>query len=656
MKRIFSVIHRVAALAGVAGVIGLAVAACDNKPASGTTTTKRAPAASAKPEEVAALNPLSSSTTFGSRPLPTAKRRAQELDPRPLGIRTLIDDVPFVDLEGKAGSLGAYQKKTLVIVTWSATCANATRYLPALRALAESLAKAPSSALLVVLPSPSEDREKVRASKLFDGMAARVTLAPDIARALAAQSYSEAFVLDGARTLQYRGAIDDQFGVGIALPAPRMRPLDAALAALANGDLPAPAATLPPLDECAIPPAGPTTTMASRDAGASATASPTASGVTWHAQIERLVQDRCQGCHGKDPIASFPLMTLADVKARASKIDVAVDGRTMPPWFAHPGTGTWRNDRSLTDSERSMLLGFLRGGMPEGNPKDAPLPRVHPSDFTIGKPDLVLTATDPEPVPGQGFIPYRVILVDPQLTEDRWIQRVELRPTAKQVVHHARVFLVPPGAAATTAKEIESLLDTRMLLGDFTRGSEAELLGPNEGRALPKGSRLLVQLYYAPSGHAVTSSAMRIGVVFTKQQPQTVLSVLCAKNGSFTLPAGAKGYDVSAKQVLEKATRIVRFVPHMHWRGKRMRYFATLPDGAKRMLFDGGYDFRWQLGYEPADPLELPAGTIVEGIGTFDNSTDNLQNPDSNATVRSGQQENDEMMEACIVVAEAAGM
>jgi hypothetical protein len=637
---------RVVGLVSLLVAGGLAASACD-KPAGGKDTTKRTPLPSAKPEEIAALNPISSSGTFGMRPLPAVKRRAQELDPRPLGVGTLIDDVAFVDLDGKEGSLGAYRKKTLIVVTWSSSCANATSYLPTLRALADSLAKSPSSALLLVLPHPTEDREKVRASKVFDGMNARVTLSPAIARALAAQSYIEAFVLDGARTLQYRGAIDDQFGVGVALPAPRTRPLDAALTAMASNERPVPAATLPPLGECAIP----ASTLVSRDAGASAVASPV--GVTWNAQIARLVQDRCQGCHRKDQAAPFPLVTLADVKAKASMIDLVVDGRVMPPWFAHPGTGTWRNDRSLTDFQRSTLLGWLRGGMPEGNAKDAPLPRVYPAEFAIGKPDLVVTATDPEPVPDQGVIPYRVILVDPQLTEDRWIQRLELRPSAKQVVHHAQVFIVPPGASAMTAKEIESRLDMRMLIGGLARGGEVESFGPSEGRALPKGSRLLVQVHYTPNGHAVPSSSMRIGLIFTKEKPATELSVLCAMNESFTIPAGAKGYDVSAKKVLAKTTRIVRFVPHMHWRGKRMRYLATLPDGSKRTLFDGGYDFRWQLWYEPADPLELPAGTIIEGIGTFDNSADNPQNPDPKATVRIGQQANDEMMNACMAITES---
>jgi hypothetical protein len=193
----------------------------------------------------------------------------------------------------------------------------------------------------------------------------------------------------------------------------------------------------------------------------------------------------------------------------------------------------------------------------------------------------------------------------------------------------------------------------RMLIGGLARGGEVESFGPSEGRALPKGSRLLVQVHYTPNGHAVPSSSMRIGLIFTKEKPATELSVLCAMNESFTIPAGAKGYDVSAKKVLAKTTRIVRFVPHMHWRGKRMRYLATLPDGSKRTLFDGGYDFRWQLWYEPADPLELPAGTIIEGIGTFDNSADNPQNPDPKATVRIGQQANDEMMNACMAITES---
>ena len=79
----------------------------------------------------------------------------------------------------------------------------------------------------------------------------------------------------------------------------------------------------------------------------------------------------------------------------------------MPPWFAEgpPPTnlvskggevsadsilGHWANDRSVPSRDRRLLNQWVNEGMPEGDPKDTPVPRVFPKEWEIGKPDLVL--------------------------------------------------------------------------------------------------------------------------------------------------------------------------------------------------------------------------------------------------------------------------
>jgi hypothetical protein len=64
----------------------------------------------------------------------------------------------------------------------------------------------------------------------------------------------------------------------------------------------------------------------------------------------------------------------------------------------------------------------------------------------------------------------------------------------------------------------------------------------------------------------------------------------------------------------------------------------------KTMLDVPRYDFNWQLLYRFSEPLTLPAGTIIQAKGWFDNSTGNPANPDPNKTVRWGPQTYDEMM------------
>ena len=86
-------------------------------------------------------------------------------------------------------------------------------------------------------------------------------------------------------------------------------------------------------------------------------------------------------------------------------------------------------------------------------------------------------------------------------------------------------------------------------------------------------------------------------------------------------------------------------MPHMHLRGKDFLYRALYPDGKKEILLSvPGYDFNWQHRYRFTKPFRVPAGTKIECIAHFDNSTDNPANPDPKKTVRWGAQTWEEMM------------
>lgn len=86
-------------------------------------------------------------------------------------------------------------------------------------------------------------------------------------------------------------------------------------------------------------------------------------------------------------------------------------------------------------------------------------------------------------------------------------------------------------------------------------------------------------------------------------------------------------------------------MPHMHLRGKSFNYQAHFPDGSKEILLDvPRYDFNWQTAYRLEQPRNLPAGTRIQCVAHFDNSEDNLNNPDPRQTVRWGDQTWEEMM------------
>ena len=80
-------------------------------------------------------------------------------------------------------------------------------------------------------------------------------------------------------------------------------------------------------------------------------------------------------------------------------------------------------------------------------------------------------------------------------------------------------------------------------------------------------------------------------------------------------------------------------------RGKAFRYEVVYPDGGNAVLASiPRYDFNWQTTYQFAKPLEMPKGTIVRSIAHWDNSRNNLANPDPSREVTFGLQTSEEMM------------
>ena len=86
--------------------------------------------------------------------------------------------------------------------------------------------------------------------------------------------------------------------------------------------------------------------------------------------------------------------------------------------------------------------------------------------------------------------------------------------------------------------------------------------------------------------------------------------------------------------VFDTDMQILAFSPHMHMRGKAMHYDVTYPDGTQETLLDvPNYNFNWQWLYYPVEPIHIPAGSRMDVTAAWDNSADNLFNPDPSAEI-----------------------
>lgn len=553
------------------------------------------------------------------------------------GVGKLIPDLEMTDVEGRSFRLSDLGKSRAVVIAFTnTTCPICKKYAPTLASLEKEFAERKVT-FVFVNPTSSDKDADIQAAIKSHGLKGHYVRDVEgrIASVLGATHTTDVFVLDAARTVTYRGAVDDQYGFGYSKEEPHVTYLiDAVEATLANER---------PLVQATTAPGCP---LELGDAPSKAPA------VTYHNRISRIVQSRCLACHREGGVAPFALSTYDEVVGQSGSIRRVVEADIMPPWFAAaPSDGAaspFANDCSMSSSEKADLLAWLNGGKPVGNPADAPIARSFTSGWQIGKPDHVVQLPAPISVKATGTMPYQNVIVETGLTETKYVRALEVKPTARDVVHHVLVFVLPPAkdgenGAGKNADEGDEDESTGFFAA-YAPGYDALQFNQGYGKVLPAGSRLKFQLHYTPNGTATTDQSM-IGMVFADERPEHLVSVHGIAQPRLAIPPGADNHEVVATQPISRETTILAFFPHMHLRGKAFKYEAVLPGGDTQTLLDiPRYDFNWQLSYRLAEPLTLPAGSTIRVTAWYDNSDKNPANPDPTRTVRWGPQTFDEMM------------
>jgi hypothetical protein len=348
----------------------------------------------------------------------------------------------------------------------------------------------------------------------------------------------------------------------------------------------------------------------------------------------------------------MPFLTYADARPWAKAIRRQVLARKMPPWFADPSFGHFSNDRSLSQTEIETLAAWVTAGAPAGDPKDAPPPRDWPRGWNIGTPDVVFEMPHAFPVPARGAVDYQYMILPTHFTEDRWVQKVEVRPSNRAAVHHAVVYIREPGSKWLEGEPRETSFSvpiakgftTSDLLMVYTPGNSFDEWQPGIAKRIKAGSDLVLQMHYTASGKSIEDRT-RVGIVFAKEQPKQAVLSLQMGNDRFVIPPGDSNYRVQVSGTLPNDALLISMFPHMHLRGKGFEYLITGPNGrVETLLKIDHYDFQWQLNYRLTEPRLIKAGTRLEWVGYFDNSPNNPNNPDPTAEVRYGEQSWEEMM------------
>jgi len=396
---------------------------------------------------------------------------------------------------------------------------------------------------------------------------------------------------------------------------------------------------------------------------------------TFNKDVFPILQAHCQTCHRPGQIAPMSFLTYQSTRPWAKAIKAAVSSRKMPPWFADPQYGHFSNDRSLKQSEIETLTSWVDGGALEGNAGEAPAPVHWPEDGWEIKPDVVIKGPDFH-VPAKGLIEWTWIVVPSGFTKDTWITSIEIRPSDLSVTHHICLSAKqhtpeteynvpvwddkPRGQDGLEAPHPKGEARPRSKVSKVTAGSYMQMcyvpgmptmdFRPlNAGKLIPAGTDLIFVFHYTPNGKELDAH-VQVGFTVAKEPPQrkfvTVAGSSVTDSDSFAIPPDAPNWESPPMVVnfLEDA-QLVWMMPHMHLRGKDMKYQVNFPDGKSEVeLSVPHYDFNWQLGYEVATPINLPKGTRMTATAHYDNSANNKYNPNPKQTVYYGDMTWEEMM------------
>ena len=452
-----------------------------------------------------------------------------------------------------------------------------------------------------------------------------------VADQMGAERTPQAFVLDRHRTIRYTGRIDDQYGVAHVRDKPESHNLAEALDELLAG--------MPVTRPYTVAPG----CLIGRQREPVANAS-----VTYSNRIAHIFQQRCVECHRDGDIAPFALDDYAEVVGWADMIEEVVRDQRMPPWHAKPDHGEFVNDRLLSEAEKRDIYQWVADGAPEGDPRELPKPREFVTGWQLPQEPEAVFAIQQEPfeVSAEGEIEYQWFEVELDFDEDRWVSGVEILPGNRAVVHHILAFV-------READEVGNFGGGRGFFAGYVPGLRAKMLPQGVAKFLPAGSKLAFQVHYTPVG-SVQFDQSKIGLVFADRKDLTHRAISSsALNSKFEIPPHDDNYRVEANsRQIPWPSQLLSMSPHMHLRGKSILYEAVYPDGRTKTLLEvPHYDFNWQTEYRLSRAIELPAESHIHAVAHFDNSSDNLNNPEPEKTVYWGDQTWDEMMIGYFLIA-----
>ena len=365
--------------------------------------------------------------------------------------------------------------------------------------------------------------------------------------------------------------------------------------------------------------------------------------ISYSEEVAPILKEKCVACHRPGGIGPWAMTDYNMVRGFAPMIREVIRTGRMPPWHADPAYGRFKNDRSLSVEEIRTVVHWVEAGAPRGKGPD-PLEALEHNypRWTLGEPDLIIEIP-PTEVPATGIVKYQYHMVDNPLDSYAWVRASEVIPGDPSALHHVvgRFGFLETGWFNDKQFKREGFDQ----LGVYLPGRWMDVSSGDAGILLPPDVTFEIEMHYTTYGKKAVDRSL-LGLYFRDSPPKHHLQIALFIDPSIKIPPYAKNHKETIEQIFFWGDVLAFDLhPHAHYRGKAMDFVAHYPDGTTETLLSvPNYDFNWQTSYKLETPKLLPQGTRVTYTTWWDNSAQNLANPDPNREVPWGLQSIDEML------------
>ncbi|MDP1932712.1 MAG: redoxin domain-containing protein [Gammaproteobacteria bacterium] len=549
-----------------------------------------------------------------------------------------VSDFALLDHEGYFHQLSRYEESAAVVIyVYGNKCSVSAEALPKLNLL-QSKYSDRNINFLMLDPFQEDSRQQVISTLAVVG--SRIPVLMDrsqlVSQSLGVEAAGEVFVIDPRRmTLLYRGAIDSRIGSDgrPQSSANNRNYLEEVLSAIS--------VSAPVIADAPWIHGDPVLYTVVKEA--------VVNGVSYVNDVVPILKRQCVSCHREGGVAPWSMDSHQMVSGWSSMIKETLLTMRMPPGqIDYEYLDKFVDVHHITDVEKAVLVSWVDEGAPRDGDVDPLLhqPAVE-SEWALGEPDLIVEFPAQE-IPASGVLDYKFVPVEIGLDRDRWVRAYEFDIGDKATLHHIVAYTQDERQQRQNASGGGS----RTNFGGYAPGRAYMSFDNDTGILLKRDMRLMIQFHYTTIGRPVVD-VTKIGLYFHDTPPKYPLVRTAVMNGEFVVPPGVADFSVTATTKVTKDSYLYNIAPHMHYRGKRVKYRLEYPSGlTEELLSVPNFQHNWQMTYRLREPKFLPAGTVIVADGAFDNSSQNALNPDPSQEVRWGDQVWDEMFIAWLGISE----